>query len=113
MDEGATSGTPSQMCGDPNDRRAKHKGRSAEIVKLADVRPEHLKESKCISIYGQFWVAVGVGWCEPKSWTSWERRWWGDSWCYCIGAVAEVSYMEDYVAPSSTNWEYDVGLDFE
>ena len=29
----------------------------------------------CTAFSGEFWFAVGSGWCERKTWESWEARW--------------------------------------
>jgi hypothetical protein len=70
----------------------------------------HNPHGTCTAFVGDFWVAVGFGWCSPSSWHSWGSRWWGDSWCYCIGAWAAVSYLDP--AQGST-WQYDYDLDYE
>jgi hypothetical protein len=44
------------------------------------------------SFEGTLWVAGGIGFCEPNEWTSWDDRWWNDSWCYTCGAMVSVDY---------------------
>jgi hypothetical protein len=72
----------------------------------------HNPGGTCTYFGGSFWIAVGVGWCEPGSWRSWGGRWWGDSWCYTFGAWAALTYL---TPPESAGkkWQYDYDLDFE
>jgi hypothetical protein len=63
--------------------------------------------STCDIYGGSFWIAVGFGWCSPSTWHRWQSRWWGDSWCYCIGAYVDLSYMD----PGGLDYSYD--LDYE
>jgi hypothetical protein len=62
---------------------------------------------KCDIFVGSLWAAVGVGWCSPATWHRWDDRWWGDSWCYCMGAYVDLSYME----PGGVDYNFDI--DFE
>jgi plastocyanin len=57
------------------------------------------------SFKGQFWVAGGIGFCDPDSWKSWESRWWGDSWCWTAGAMIGADYNE--TETDGWHWEYD------
>ncbi len=57
------------------------------------------------SFKGQFWVAGGIGFCDPDTWTSWASRWWGDSWCWTAGAVVSADYNE--TTPGDWTWNYD------
>ncbi len=57
------------------------------------------------SFKGQFWVAGGIGFCDPDSWTSWESRWWGDSWCWTAGAMIGADYNE--TKTDGWHWVYD------
>jgi hypothetical protein len=57
------------------------------------------------SMYGQFWVAGGIGFCSPESWHSWESRWWGDSWCWTCGAMVEANYND--TNPGDWWWNYE------
>ncbi len=61
----------------------------------------------CDAFGGAFWIAVGVGWCEPSTWRSWRSRWWGDSWCYTFGAYVDLTYL----SPGGIDYDWD--LDFE
>ncbi len=61
----------------------------------------------CTAFSGTFWVAAGAGWCEPSKWTRWERRWWRDSWCYQVGAIVGLSYLD------TAGWEADYDVDWE
>jgi hypothetical protein len=63
--------------------------------------------STCDIYGGSFWIATGVGWCSPSTWHRWRDRWWDDSWCYCIGAYVDLSYM----TPGGLDYSYD--LDYE
>jgi hypothetical protein len=56
------------------------------------------------SMSGRFWAAGGIGFCDPKSWTSWETRWWGDGWCWTAGAVVDISYDGNV---DEWDWHYD------
>jgi len=57
------------------------------------------------SMRGQFWVAGGIGFCDPGSWRSWESRWWGDSWCWTCGAMVEADYND--TVPGDWHWDYE------
>jgi hypothetical protein len=66
---------------------------------------------QCDVYGGNFWVATGVGWCEPKTWHTWSSRWWGDSWCYTFGAYVDLSYL---TPPGGWDgWDFNIDLDFE
>lgn len=68
-------------------------------------------DTECDVYGGNFWVAIGIGWCDPKSWRSWGSRWWGDSWCYTFGAYVDLSYL---TPPGGWDgWDYNLDLDFE
>lgn len=62
-----------------------------------------------ISMAGQFWVAGGIGWCDPGSWDTWDNRWWGDSWCWTCGAMVEANYNVDKV----DDWAWSYDADYE
>lgn len=64
----------------------------------------------CFAFSGEFWIASGAGWCSPRTWRHWNRRWWGDSWCYQVGAVVGMSYLDE---GNSSNWEADYDVDWE
>jgi hypothetical protein len=49
--------------------------------------------SSKFTMLGDFWVAGGIGFCDPDSWSSWESRWWGDSWCWTCGADVRMEYQ--------------------
>ncbi|MDE0823054.1 MAG: hypothetical protein OSB07_03655 [Dehalococcoidia bacterium] len=66
----------------------------------------------CTAFSGEFWFAVGSGWCERKTWKSWESRWWGDSWCYTYGAQIELNYIDPSPAVED-NWFYTTNVDWE
>jgi len=66
---------------------------------------------RCGAFTGTFWVAIGVGWCSPSTWDSWSARWWGDSWCYTIGAIVGLSYLDP--APEDEWWDFDWDADYE
>ena len=57
------------------------------------------------SYRGQFWVAGGIGSCEPKDWDTWENRWWGDSWCWTCGALIQADYND--TVPGEWKWTTD------
>ena len=57
------------------------------------------------SFKGQFWVAGGIGFCDPDSWKSWASRWWGDSWCWTAGAMVAADYNESKAG--EWNWSYE------
>jgi len=65
---------------------------------------------ECTAFSGSFWIAAGVGDCSPGSWDKWEERWWGDSWCYTVGAIVGLSYLDP--APGDA-WDFDYDLDYE
>jgi hypothetical protein len=66
----------------------------------------------CTALSGEFWFAVGSGWCERKTWKSWESRWWGDSWCYTYGAQIGLNYIDPSPAVED-NWFYTTNVDWE
>jgi hypothetical protein len=66
-------------------------------------RPDDPKGTKPYAFRGEFWIAGGVGSCDPEDWDSWESRWWGDSWCYTCGAIAQVDYNQTV----ADDWEWD------
>jgi|GEM_PF-2180425 len=52
------------------------------------------------------WVAGGLGFCEPETWTSWAGRWWNDKWCWSAGA--ETTLVYDTVADDfNASWQFD------
>jgi hypothetical protein len=57
---------------------------------------------------GSAWVAGGLGWCSPSTWTSWESRWWDDSWCETAGAYLSITYREKI-----DDWTIDYDTDIE
>ena len=66
----------------------------------------------CSSFAGIFWVAMGVGVdCDPGTWDSWDTRWWGDSWCYTVGAAFGLTYINP--TADSSKWDYDYDFDWE
>jgi hypothetical protein len=68
--------------------------------------------AECSSFAGIFWVALGVGFdCDPGTWDSWDTRWWGDSWCYTVGAAFGLTYINPTV--DSSKWDYDYDIDWE
>ena len=54
---------------------------------------------------GEFWVAGGLGFCEPENWDTWEHRWWHDSWCWTCGALIRADYNDTH--PGDWNWTAD------
>jgi hypothetical protein len=66
-------------------------------------RPGH--SDKGYKFVGQFWVAGGIGFCEPETWKSWESRWWGDGWCWTCGAMVSVDYND--TTADTWHWDYD------
>ena len=66
----------------------------------------------CTALSGDFWFAFGTGWCERRTWKSWESRWWGDSWCYTFGAQIKLDYMNPSPA-GEDDWEYTPNIDWE
>ncbi len=55
-------------------------------------------------LVGEFWIAGGIGWCEPETWTSWDERWWDDDWCRTCGAIFHVDYNS---AAGDWSWDWD------
>ncbi len=66
----------------------------------------------CTAFTGVFWIAAGIGACEPETWTSWTSRWWDDSWCANAGAIVGLGYIDQPPTGEGT-WKYDYELDFE
>jgi hypothetical protein len=54
----------------------------------------------------QTWLAGGLGWCEPETWTSWGGRWWNDRWCWTAGARGTLTYNET-VEDFDADWDFD------
>jgi hypothetical protein len=52
------------------------------------------KAEKCTAFSGEFWAALGIGFCEPDTWTPWKKRWWNDDMCWNMGLQAQVSYID-------------------
>jgi hypothetical protein len=67
--------------------------------------PGHISGTKSYAFEGEFWVAGGIGWCSPSSWKSWEKRWWGDKWCWCCGAMISADYNK--TVPDDWKWDTD------
>jgi hypothetical protein len=65
------------------------------------------------SLTGIAWVAGGLGFCDAGTWTSWESRWWGDSWCWTAGAYMEVEASLTGVNPGTLDVDADWDADFE
>lgn len=67
--------------------------------------------NQCDCYGGEFWVAVGIGWCEPKTWNRWTNKgsnWWGDSWCWTFGTKVDISYLD----PPGT-WDASYKMQYE
>ncbi len=62
-----------------------------------------------LSYRGEFWVAGGIGWCEPEDWDTWENRWWDDSWCWTCGALIRADYNDT----TPNEWEWITDADYE
>ncbi|MBQ12692.1 MAG: hypothetical protein CMJ45_14225 [Planctomyces sp.] len=75
-----------------------------------DGNPDNVRS--CTSFFGGFGFAAGIGFCSPGSWGEWERRWWGDSYCWQFGAEAELNYLSPAPAGEDT-WENDIDWDAE
>lgn len=67
--------------------------------------PGHPEGDDSFAFRGQFWVAGGIGFCEPDKWKSWETRWWKDKWCWTCGAIIWADY--NYTKPDAWKWDYD------
>ena len=69
----------------------------------------------CYAFTGSVWLAVGVGYCSPESWDSWSGthgNWWGDDWCYTIGAMLGLSYLSPPPLGEDA-WKSDVQFRYE
>jgi hypothetical protein len=75
-----------------------------------DGNPDNVRS--CTSFFGGFGFAAGIGFCSPGSWGEWERRWWGDSYCWQFGAEAELNYLSPAPTGEDT-WENDIDWDAE
>jgi hypothetical protein len=68
-------------------------------------------------LQGTAWVAGGIGFCEPETWTSWESRWWDDDWCLTGGAYASLTYSGSLDDPDDgsnmDNWDVQYSIDGE
>jgi len=62
---------------------------------------------KCTAFSGEFWAALGLGFCEPDTWTPWSKRWWNDDLCYNMGLQALVSYID----PPDAKGDWDASFD--
>ncbi len=67
--------------------------------------PGHAQGKDDFVFRGQFWVAGGIGACDPGSWKSWESRWWKDKWCWACGAMVKANY--NLTSPDDWKWDYD------
>jgi hypothetical protein len=61
------------------------------------------------SFKGSFWMAGGIGFCDPEDWDSWANRWWGDGWCWTAGAMISA----DYNVSKANDWNWDYDSDYE
>ncbi len=58
------------------------------------------------NLSAETWVAGGIGFCEPETWTSWATRWWNDKWCWSAGSYTTLVY--DMVADDFDGvWVFD------
>ena len=64
----------------------------------------------CVLYCGYLWAAAGLGSCSPSSWDSWDSRWWGDSWCYTVGAYAD---QLGYIDPPGEPWDCNISFESE
>jgi len=62
----------------------------------------------CLVATGDIWMADGFGFCDPLTWDNWQRRWWGDSWCWTFGAYADL-----FLVRPPNDLHLGVELDFE
>jgi plastocyanin len=60
------------------------------------------------SFRGKLWAAGGIGFCDPEGWSSWESRWWGDSWCWTAGAEVDAKYDGN-----TKDWDWHYDADYE
>lgn len=60
---------------------------------------------------GAAWVAGGLGFCESESWIAWEKRWWGNSWCWTAGAYIKLNYESNKGDGWSLSWDADYEQD--
>jgi hypothetical protein len=65
------------------------------------------------SLTGIAWVAGGLGFCDAGTWTSWETRWWDDSWCWNAGAYLEVEVSLTGLNPAGLDIDADWDADYE
>jgi hypothetical protein len=65
------------------------------------------------SLTGIAWVAGGVGLCNAETWTSWESRWWDDSWCWNAGAYLEVDVNLTGINPAGLDIDAEWEADYE
>ncbi len=91
-------------------------GRGTVALTIEEVAPEGFSEGhrectkpksegeNCFAATGQAWAAVGIGFCDPEYWYTWEGRWWDDSWCWTCGAEVLVTYIK----PGG----FELGVDF-
>ena len=65
--------------------------------------------TQCTTFSGEIWVAVGIGFCEPETWTSWNAKWWGDGGCYTMGLLGGLNYL-DKPQGGGDQWLFDYAL---
>ncbi|MCK5922709.1 MAG: hypothetical protein KAG66_17335, partial [Methylococcales bacterium] len=64
----------------------------------------------CTAFTGDLWFAIGIGACSPKTWTSWDSKWWNDDWCWSSGARVFATYLNP---PESGQEDWDVSFKVE
>jgi len=68
-------------------------------------------DENCTAFTGDFWLAIGLFFCEPETWRGWNNRWWDDGWCWQAGGLVRLTYIDQ---PRSGNpWNAKFELDME
>jgi hypothetical protein len=71
-----------------------------------DITFTYERTPSVVQLSADAWVAGGIGFCEPETWTSWSGRWWNDKWCWSAGAQTALVY--DAVADDfDASWQFD------
>ncbi|MBV7328758.1 hypothetical protein KFU94_10955 [Chloroflexi bacterium TSY] len=84
-------------------------GRFLAVVKMrGDITFIYAYNAGDHSISSEAWVAGGLGFCEPETWSSWNSRWWNDRWCWTAGAFLGLEWNV-----TQGNFDVDVQIDTE
>ena len=73
---------------------------------LAIFSPGNDDGTKPYAFQGDFWIAGGLGLCDPNNWRCWDDRWWGEGRLTCwVLCGAQIS--TDYNVRAADAWSFD------